>query len=1301
MDFRSIKLGDMTLGDSNDFSEIAIEEISEQDIAIIGISLKLPLAETPEEFWHNLRTGLDCVRDIPSVRKQDADRYLEFVGLDPDQITYGEAAYLDEIDKFDYTFFKLSPKEASLLDPNQRLFLQTAWNAIEDAGYGGSKLEGSRTGVYLGYGSDSDYKKMIHEVEPESVSLSMPGNVRPIIASRLSYLMDLNGPSMVVDTTCSSSLVAVHLACQAIRNGECDLALAGGIQVHLIPVREFEVGIESSTSRARTFDDDSDGTGTGEGVVAMLLKPLSKAQEDRDHVYAVIKSSAVNQDGSSVGITAPNAKAQEAVIVEAWKRAGIDPRTISYIEAHGTGTKLGDPIEIEGIQRAFRRYTDDKQFCAVGSVKSNIGHLDNTAGIAGMLKAVLSLKHKELVPTLHFEKPNSKIAFEESPIYVNNRLEKWESEADPRRCGVSSFGLSGTNCHLVLEEAPAGNPAQFAGVAARPELFVLSAKTESALQSLIHSYITFLKNHPSLALGDLCYTVCTGRGHYPYRLAFAVEDVQELIRLLEESPHAGLQEQAEFLPGNRFVDADRVNDNVRRVSDANRQKEMNITAEAELFKFLDSGKQNAAVLRELCSLYIQGAAIEWDRLYRQEKRKRISLPTYPFDKHRCWLDLPELMSEDNEADADNLYHQTIWMKQPLQDLIPAHKPGRYLIFNDHNGISSGLVQKLRAAGSQVFEVGLGDGYEKRSDSSFVIGGKQADYERLLEDLSGKPIDRIVHLLSLSSPDGGNSRNDLEHRLNHSVYSMFFLVQALIQIRASEQVDIVIVTERADEVISEQDKVIPEHSALIGLGKVVRWESPNLKVRSIDVDPTEDVAETIWTELHCGTKEYKIAYRHGVRYVERIDTLHMETVESSPVVLKSDGVYLITGGLGGIGLHIARHLASQEKVHLAMINRTGLPPRSEWDGLLRGSNSNSKQSRALRAVLEIERMGSQVDIIQADTANEAQMRAALDLLRDKHGHIRGVIHAAGIGEGNLLGNLTEDEFRQIIASKIQGTWLLDRLTEQDQLEFFVMFASAITLMGGMGSGPYTAGNAYLEGFASYRAGLGKRTLTISWPAWNNTGLAEGEPVQEEKELFHVLPVKQGVKAFHRSLNHKITHIFAGLLNHQSDLYALGEMLPFRLAPSLQPDGKTAPKAAAAGKLKENIAIRLKGKADSRYTEAEQKVAQAWKQVLGYDELDVQANFFEIGGDSILITKVHALIEEQFPGRTTIADLFSYPTIAKMAEHLSDAALPEESALPSSENAFKQEMLRIFDHLGNQDLSIDEALDKYHCLEVANG
>lgn len=285
--------------------------------------------------------------------------------------------------------------------------------------------------------------------------MSVQGNLSPIIASRISYLLDLRGPSMVVNTLCSSSLVALHLGCQSLKkNGECSMALIGGVQINLIPIRQVEVGIESSSKRTRTFDHQSDGTGAGEGVIAFLLKPLEKAMKDEDNIYAVIKGSAYNQDGASAGLTAPNPAAQEDVIIKAWQEAGLDPETISYIEAHGTGTRLGDPIEIDGIKRAFRRYTDKRQFCAIGSVKSNIGHLDASAGLAGLLKAVLALQKGKIPPTINFERPNKMIAFHKSPVYVNTKLREWETDGFPRRCGVSSFGFSGTNCHVILEEAP-------------------------------------------------------------------------------------------------------------------------------------------------------------------------------------------------------------------------------------------------------------------------------------------------------------------------------------------------------------------------------------------------------------------------------------------------------------------------------------------------------------------------------------------------------------------------------------------------------------------------------------------------------------------------------------------------------------------------------------------------------------------------------------------------------------------------------------------------------------------------------
>ncbi|MFC6650085.1 beta-ketoacyl synthase N-terminal-like domain-containing protein [Paenibacillus rhizoplanae] len=448
-----------------------------------------------------------------------------------------DGGYLDEVDVFDYSFFHLSPKEANLMDPNQRMFLQTAWTAIEDAGYGGGRLAGSSTGVYVGFGSDmgEEYKRLIAELSPASLNASIPGNIHSMIASRIAYLLDLKGPSMLVDTACSSSLVAVHLACRALRQGECDFALAGGIKLSLLPVKQGSgggLGVGSSDDRTRTFDEHSDGTGGGEGVVAILLKPLKQAVRDRDHIYALVKGSAVNNDGTSAGITSPNSLAQEDVLARAWADAGIHPERLEYIEAHGTGTKLGDPVEIEGLRNAFGRYTSRKQFCGIGSLKTNVGHLDHCAGIAGFLKAVLSLKHSELPASLHFTAPNARISFPDSPVYVNERLRVWESGGGPRLCGVSSFGLSGTNCHVVLEEAP--HAADTVLNAAEPDdtgelaLFSLSARSEAALSAYLGAYQSYLHEENRYTLRDLCYTANTGRGHYACRAAVLCSSREEL-----------------------------------------------------------------------------------------------------------------------------------------------------------------------------------------------------------------------------------------------------------------------------------------------------------------------------------------------------------------------------------------------------------------------------------------------------------------------------------------------------------------------------------------------------------------------------------------------------------------------------------------------------------------------------------------------------------------------------------------------------------------------------------------------------
>lgn len=1343
VDFQSIKLNRRSTAE---LEGVVFDQASSQEIAIVGIGVKLPLADTVEQFAYNLETGRDCVRPIPSLRKQDTDLYFQQLGLKPEDLAYGEAAYLDEIDKFDYSFFKLSPREASLLDPNQRLFLETAWQAIEDAGYGGDKLVGSRTGVYVGYGSDADYLKLIREVEPEGISMSMAGNVRPIIASRLSYLLDLRGPSFIVDSTCSSSLVAVHLACQAIRNGECDSAIAGGIQLHLIPIREYEVGIESSTSRARTFDDQADGTGAGEGVVAMMLKPLEQALEARDHIYGVIKSSALNQDGGSVGITAPNAEAQEAVIVEAWKRAGIDPETIGYIETHGTATKLGDPIEVEGIRRAFRRFTDKRQFCAIGALKSSIGHLDNTAGIAGLLKAVLSLKNKCLYPTLHFERPNRVIDFAESPVYVNDRLMKWESELAPRRCGVSSFGISGTNCHVIVEEFPEErSSSRLTPKQNEYRLFVLSAQTESALENYVAASLKYLTDHPFLDLADLCYTLSTGRGHYRYRMAIAVKCVDELLHELSHFKAMGFKEGQGA--ANSYLCVGDTN------SLAGSQPEaIRAAAETAYAAFASSSdKGDHALCAELGRLYVQGATIPWDRLYRQERRRRLSFPAYPFDRHRCWVKPPQRASRNRARhdlakshpinDASSFYHQRKWLHEPLpKSSRRRSERGTMLLLTEAQQDSLPFVSRWNADGWQVIEATMGDHYERVNTLKYMIRDEIEDYERLLGEVI-VPLEscdspaavslQLVDLRFAAANYAGCEEESLkqhEEQQERSIYRLYRLLHALARWDGQESIAVALVTSYADEVTTEQARVRPEQFAMIGLSKAVIWEQPQLRIRWIDVDERSDQVESVCAELEHDSNEYWTAYREGKRYVERVDLLEMpaaKPIDSGmlPIVFKGEEeIYLITGGLGSIGLIIAAHLvrASEGRIRLALMGRTGLPPREQWASLIE-SNQNTKIAQAIQAIREMEAVGAQIEVIQADTADYTQLDEAITSLRSRYGRIAGIVHAAGISAGNLMSQLSAEELRSIIEAKTTGTWLLDHLTRQDEPDFLILFSSAITLVGGIGSGPYTAGNAYLDGYAAYRSRLGLRTLAINWPAWQQEQLDGTGEADESKEMFCVMPAEDGVQAFQTLLTAvtvaeaaPVRQALVGQWNSSSHLFALGDLLPFRLSEQLQQAlaRSMSIRKAQAATVQERSGDTANGNSKAgnlrsvRRLEVEEVVTEAWKEVLGYEELNVNANFFEIGGDSILITRVQHYLDEAFPGLTTVADMFSYPTITRITDHLyslvSNQAEAEGFGLESVEaDSFDEAIFTMLEQIKRGELSIEHAVDRYRGMEVANG
>ncbi|MEE8524785.1 MAG: type I polyketide synthase, partial [Thermoanaerobaculia bacterium] len=507
-------------------------ELSGLEVAVLGMACKFPGANNIDEFWRNLVNGVE------SITYYTADD-LEAAGEDPDLVNapgYVKVARtIDHPDLFDAAFFNISPREAELLDPQKRLFLECAWQAQENAGYDSEAYDGS-IGIFAGE-KLSSYLIHIYS-HPEIIQRmgefqTQIANDKDYLATRIAYKLSLGGPSVTVQTACSTSLVATHLACQSLLAGECDMALAGGVSLRADQggYLFIEGEIYSPDGRIRAFDADANGTIFGNGLGIVVLKRLEDAVADCDHIRAVIRGSAVNNDSSlKVGYTAPGADGQARVIRAAQTIAEVDAESITYIEAHGTGTPTGDPIEISALTRAFRESTQKSGFCAVGSVKTNVGHLGAAAGVAGLIKTVLALEHRQLPPSLLYEKPNPQIDFESSPFFVNSELREWRSNGGPLRAGVSAFGIGGTNAHAIVEEAPRREPTS----PSRPwQLLLLSARTDTALETATANLAAHFKAHPELDLADAAYTLQVGRRPFEHRRMLVCRDLEDATAALE------------------------------------------------------------------------------------------------------------------------------------------------------------------------------------------------------------------------------------------------------------------------------------------------------------------------------------------------------------------------------------------------------------------------------------------------------------------------------------------------------------------------------------------------------------------------------------------------------------------------------------------------------------------------------------------------------------------------------------------------------------------------------------------------
>jgi acyl transferase domain-containing protein/acyl carrier protein/aryl carrier-like protein len=596
-------------------------------VAVIGMSGRFPMSPDLETFWRNLAEGRDCISEIPPERWDWRAIYGDPL-TEPGKTNVKHGGFIEGVDEFDPLFFGISPVEAETMDPQQRLLMMYVWKALEDAGYSATDLSGSATALFAGMGG-YEYSTIIGHSGREDGFITT-GLSLPVGPNRTSFFLNLHGPSEPVDTACSSSLVAIHRALRVLQEGDCGMAIAGGVNTLLTPVPflfESKVGMLSPQGRCKTFSRHADGYARGEGVGILVLKRLSEAQADGDHIYGVIRGSAENHGGRAQSLTAPNPQAQAALLKTAYRKAGVDPRTVSYIEAHGTGTPLGDPIEIEGLKGAFKELAEGSaatsDYCGIGSVKSNIGHLELAAGVAGVIKVLLQLRHKTLVKSLHCEEINPYIQLEGSPFYIVQEARPWEALKDdagrelPRRAGVSSFGFGGTNAHVVIEEyvAPEREPP-----GGSPALVVLSAKSEARLRERAEQLLEAIGRYPlaDADLTEMAYTLQVGREAMEVRLGFPAESMEEVKHKLE-AYLAGVDGSEDLYRGELAHNKD--------ITALTADNDMAQTVEAWVAK----GKYG-----KLLELWVKGLSFDWRRLYGETKHQRISLPGYPFAKERYW-----------------------------------------------------------------------------------------------------------------------------------------------------------------------------------------------------------------------------------------------------------------------------------------------------------------------------------------------------------------------------------------------------------------------------------------------------------------------------------------------------------------------------------------------------------------------------------------------------------------------------------------------------------------------------------------